>query len=65
MRVATDVGPKFQPSWNLNFKALIALSYAPPEVRAEVEERASGMREAIAKQLEVDQSVVRSALLAL
>lgn len=41
MKVSTEFGANSAPVRNLNFKALTALAYSPPEVRAEVEERAA------------------------
>lgn len=52
MRVCNEFGANPKPVSDLNFKALLALSYAPPEVRAEVEERASRGEKVTAAEIE-------------
>ena len=52
MKVATEFGGNSAPVRNLNFKALIALSYAPTEVREQVEGRASKGEKVTAAEIE-------------
>lgn len=52
MRVCNEFGSNTKPVSDLNFKALLALSYAQPEVREQVEERASKGEKVTAAEIE-------------